>query len=134
MNFIKRTKKNMVNFFEDPISFNIKESIWGICIFVFFVIFSIMIFLPFSLLAAKISLSYFASCFLSLMMAVNIDADWAFDVSFHYSFLYLLMMMLSFKIVGIFVPYRGDDPMMIRAYKVRYFKRKAKINKLKFWK
>ena len=134
MNLVKRIKNNIIEFFEKPMDYTNKEGSWIIGLWILFVIISILMFLPFNALACKISLMYLISCFLFLMTAVNLDTDWTFSAAFSFSTPYLLLIMLSSKIIDKFVPYRGNDPMKLRAYKVKILIRKTRINKLKFWK
>jgi len=50
-------------------------------------------------------------------------------------FTFLPLSILSLKILmKFFVPYGGDDPMKLRAQKIKILIRKTRINKLKFWK
>lgn len=133
INFIKRKAKSIKDFFEKPTDMTNTEMSFTLVIFLLMVILSIVIFLPFGIVY-KISLVYCLSCLWALLTTVNIDTDLAYDVCFYYSLPYILLMMLSIKITSKFIPYRGNDPMLIRSGKIKYLKRKVKINRLKFWK
>jgi hypothetical protein len=134
-NPIKHITRKIDNFFSSEYTFNKKESIFLIIIFVIFIALSISLpYLLVGVLSAKISFLYLTITFLCFLSAANCDKDWMFGIAFRLAAPYILMLMVSVGIVGYFVPYKGKDPMKLRYAKLKVLKRKAKINKFKFWK
>lgn len=130
----KHIKKKIDDFMDSTYDFNRNETIAIISLFVLFIAISIVLPLLISTTASKVSFLYLSFVFTSFIMAANNETEWMFTVSGYLAVPYIFMVMLSVTIVRYFVPYKGDDPMKLRYYKLQTLKRKAKINKLKFWK
>jgi len=134
MNIFKKTEKKIKDWFEQSMTYNHQEVIIFLIIFIFMVLFTIGIGGIFSILWVQVGIIYL---FISLALCLKlIDTETKFE---EYAIIicllpYIILLMLIDKVYKKFIPYRGDDPMLLRSYKVRYFKRKARINKLKFWK
>ena len=134
INPYKYLRKKVDKFFDDEISFNEKEVIILVAIFVVFVMLSLGLPLLISKMASQISFIYFIITFSSIMMAVVNESNILFNIACHISVPYIMMFFLSTYILKPFIPYKGNDPMKIRYYKLKRLKKKARINKLKFWK
>lgn len=113
-----------------------KESNLGICILIFLhiLIYGILIlFIP------KLFISIPLVVFLILLACVYFylseKDDYGNDDKVLYTGIYSIpLSVIVLTIILKLSPYRGNDPMMIRKYKLRTLKRKMIRNKLKFWK
>ena len=134
INPYKYIRSKIEEFFEGEFTFEGKEAVFFIIIFCLMIVGSVTLPLLISNMASKISFTYFALVFMVIIGAANNDYDWLFAVAIHLAFPYLLMLILTSRIIEPFARYKGNDPMEMRYYKIRTLKRKARINKLKFWK
>ena len=133
MNIFKRTEEKIDDFFMKSMDYDKKEGIIFSSIFFFLILLPLIIGLIFSALLAKISIIYLLISFVLCLILIDAD-DWVGYIIVIFLLPYIFLLMRIDKIFLKFIPYKGDDPMLIRSYKVRYLKRKAKINRLKFWK
>ena len=134
MKFFKKIEKKIKDFFNESMDYNKKEGILFIVIFFIMIILTIGISGIFSKLLLQMGIIYVLFSFAIILYLIDVD-----DFIVEYIILvlllpYICLIMLIDNIFKKFVPYRGDNPMLIRSYKIRYLKRKARINKIKFWK
>jgi len=134
MKFFKKIEKKIKDFFNESMDYNKKEGILFIVIFFIMIILTIGISGIFSKLLLQMGIIYVLFSFAIILYLIDVD-----DFIVEYIILvlllpYICLIMLIDNIFKKFVPYRGDNPMLIRSYKIRYLKRKSRINKIKFWK
>jgi hypothetical protein len=134
MNIFKKIDNKVSKFFEKSMIYNKKEGI------IFLIIFFILILLPLFLGVllytplAKISMIYMIISIIFILILIDTEYYNCQYFIIIYLLPYIFLMMFLDSIFLKFIPYRGDDPLIMRYYKIRTLKRKAYINKLKFWK
>lgn len=133
MNIIQKIIKSVDDFLSNTIEYNKKEGIIFLIIYFLIIIGIVAIGGIFSKIWVYIGMAYISTSFMSVMSLDN-DNDAIRFIICTYLSPYIFLMMLLDKIFKKFVPYRGDNPMMIRSYKIRTLKRKAIVNKIKYWK
>ena len=134
MNIFKKIEKKINDFFEKTVNYTQKEGIIFIIIFLFMILFTIGIGAIFSMVWVKIGVIYLMTSFGAVMSLLETYNKFGEYVIIIWLLPYIILLMLIDKIYSKYIPYRGNDPMLIRADKVRYFKRRAQINRFKFWK
>lgn len=134
MNIFKRIENKINKFFEQSMIYNKNEIIIFLIFFFIFIILPVIIGMLFYTLLAKISTIYILSSIILCLILIDADNKISEYAIIIYLLPYIFLLMFLDKIFIKFIPYRGDDPMLLRSYKVRYFKRKSRLNKFKFWK
>ena len=134
MNIFERLEKKIKDWFDQSMPYNHKEGIIFFIIFIFMILFTIGIGAIFSILWVKLGLVYLLTSFVAVMSLLESYNKAGEYIIITWLLPYIILLMLIDKVFKKFLPYRGDDPMLIRSGKIRLLKRKAQINRFKFWK
>lgn len=134
MNLYKKIENNIKEFFLSSFEYTKKESMIFLIIFLLMIIGTIFIIGILSDLLLKISLMYILISIALIIRLSDVINDLIEYIIIVYLLPYIFLIMLIDKNLKKFVPYKGNDLMQIRLYKLKLIKRKVRINKLKFWK
>ena len=130
MKLIKNIEKKIDDFFMKSMDYNQKEGIVFIVIFFFLIILTVGISAIFSTLLAKIGIVYVMLSFVVCMSLLEKNNKIIEYMIIVFLLPYILLLMFIDKMFLKVVPYRGDDPMLIRSFKMKKLKKKIRRKKI----
>jgi len=131
---IKKIENKIEDFFMKSMDYSKNEGILALVIFLLCIIIGVSLLFLFSTVIGKIGTVYvLLSIFFTIYLteAYNDTIEYTITI---FLLPYIILLMVIDKIFLQFIPYRGNDPLLIRKYKLRTLKRMIIKNKLKFWK
>lgn len=135
LKIIKYIEHKIDQFFEkSPMDYNKRESILFIVLFVTIIIGSIIMFYFISFFIFKITVVYFVLSFVLTLKMCDIDNKPIIKLICTYLLPYIFLLIFMDNIFSKFLPYRGENLILIRKYKLRTIKRKVYVKKITFWK